>query len=268
MARSNLRWLLLMLLATASAMHLAVIMDGNARWARQRSLPALAGHKAGVTALRTLVENAAAKHEVETLTVYAFSAENWGRPQVEVQALLSLIEFTLRAEASILAAKNVRLGFIGDLARLPDSLQTLCRELEARPIQSEADERLHFVMALSYGGRQQVAAAARHLCERVAAGELSADDVDEAMMATTLRSQHGGPPSDPDLILRTGGQQRLSNFLPFESAYTEIRTTDALWPDFGSDALDVALREYAETRRTYGVRSGASSSSHDDGPGT
>lgn len=239
--------------AAAHPTHLGVIMDGNARWAKEHNVPTFAGHEAGVNSLRNLVEDAASLDGVRTLTVYAFSSENWGRPRAETIALMALIESTLRTEAPALAAENINLGFIGDLNRLPSSLRALCVDLQRKRVPSQ-EERLHFVIALSYGGRQQIAAAARELCQRVAAGDLLADDVDEALLAATLQTDHGGPPADPDLILRTGGQQRLSNFLTFESAYAELAWTDTLWPSFDSDALADALERYAESRRTFGVR--------------
>lgn len=230
---------------------LAVVMDGNARWAKAANLPASAGHAAGVDSLRSLVSHCLALDNVEVLTVYAFSSENWSRPPAEVDSLMTLIRVTLEAEAEALYARGVRLSFCGDLERLPEALRSLTRDLAARPAPSP--QRLHFCIALSYGGQQEIARAARKLAERAAAGELPPSDITPHLLDATLREQ-GGPPQPPDLLLRTGGQHRLSNFLLFESAYAEIVVDETLWPDFGATALARCLEEYAGRQRTFGVR--------------
>lgn len=232
--------------------HLAVILDGNARWAKQRSLPSAMGHEAGVQSLKSLIAHCVALPPVQTLTVYAFSAENWGRPATEVNALMNLIAKTLDAEANELHRNGVRLKFIGDRERLPESLWRRCDAEEAREPPSTV--RLLLVIALSYGSRQAIARAAQRLAERAAAGELDASTIDEEKFAAELRRTACGPPSDPDLVLRTGGRQRLSNFLCFEGAYAELATTECLWPDFDATVLAAVLKTYTERRRTLGVR--------------
>lgn len=239
--------------STALPGHLAVIMDGNHRWAQQQRLPTALGHERGVASLRTLISDCANLGGVRALTVYAFSSENWGRPPAEVDSLMGLIQRTLEAEADALAEGGVRLAFLGDLERLPPALGDLCRRLAARP--AAAEQRLLLSIALSYGGRQSVAAAARSLAERVAAGALQPSEIDEAALASELSHQRvGAAAGDPDLLLRTGGQRRLSNFLLYECAYAELVYTDCLWPAFGSEDLAGALSEYSERSRTLGVR--------------
>ena len=228
-------------------------MDGNTRWARRRGLPTAAGHAAGVTALRTLVGNALALGApLRVLTVYAFSTENWGRPESEVTALLMLIQSTLEAEAEELHARGVQLRFIGEIHRLPAGMQTVLRALEGRAV--DGPPRLTLCVALSYGGRAEIARVARELATRVRDGELDAADIDEEAFALALSASPRAVPSDPDMLLRTGGKRRLSNFLLFQAAYAELVIADVLWPDFGSQELADALREYARVERTGGVR--------------
>lgn len=231
--------------------HLAVIMDGNARWARGKRLNAAAGHAAGVDALRKLVRDVIEVEAIQTLTVYAFSAENWGRPFSEIEALLTLIRSTLEAEADELSRRGVRLSFIGERHRLPSRLRELVTDLDgAAPV---GEERLNLCIALSYGSRQATAEAARDLALRVRQGTLEPDAIDAELLSATIRAKHG-PCSDPDLLLRTGGQQRLSNFLLFEAAYAELQVVDTLWPQFETSDLLAVLEEYASRQRTFGVR--------------
>jgi len=183
--------------------------------------------------------------------VYAFSIENWGRPPAETAALLALIEREVLAEAHRLLQLGVRLRFIGDLERLPASLQaTLLKAADREP----PEQRLLLCVALSYGGRQEIARAARRLAERVEAGEMRATDVDDDTFAAELRHPECSVPSDPDLLVRTGGQLRLSNFLLFQSAYTELVMLECFWPDFNAEQLAIALRAFAARRRTFGRR--------------
>ena len=183
--------------------------------------------------------------------MYAFSIENWGRPAAETAALLALIENEVLAEARRLLELGVRLRFIGDLDRLPASLrETLLEAAKPEP----PEQRLLLCIALSYGGRQEIARAARRLAERVEAGEMSAADVDDGAIAAELRRSDFSVPSDPDLLVRTGGQSRLSNFLLFQSAYTELVMLECFWPDFDAEQLAVALRAFASRRRTFGRR--------------
>ena len=235
--------------------HLAVIMDGNARWARRHGRPVAAGHVAGVEALRTLVASAIAVKPLQTLTVYAFSSENFGRPPDEVAALLRLIESTLEREANGLHDRGVRLAFVGDLERLPGTLRALVDRLTSRA--PPDSERLVLVVALAYGGRQEIVATASQLAAQVARGALKADAIDELLFSETLRMRGAGlrtTMSDPDLLLRTGGHRRLSNFMLFQCAYTELHTVDVLWPDFSEHDLVGVLKEYSGRRRTFGVR--------------
>ena len=238
--------------ATALPAHLAVVMDGNSRWAEAQGVPVASGHAQGVHALRELIGQCLALGSpLRVLTVYAFSTENWGRPQAEVDALLLLIQSTLEAEAAELRARGVRLRFIGERDRLPERLRALLDELEAAP---PDEERLLLCVALNYGGQQAIAAAAGALAARAVAGELAPCDITPAHVAAALRDGASGPPCPPDVVLRTGGQQRLSNFLLFEVAYAELVTLDALWPAFDAAALADGLEEYARRRRTLGVR--------------
>ena len=229
------------------------VMDGNSRWARKRGLPTAAGHAAGVTALRTLIGNVLALGPpLHVLTVYAFSTENWGRSEEEVTALLALIQSTLVSEADELRARGVQLRFIGELHRLPASMRQLLHELESHAL--DGPEQLMMCVALSYGGRAEIARVARELAERVHAGELDAAAIDEDTFARALSSSPRAVPSDPDLLLRTGGNRRLSNFLLYQAAYAELVVLDELWPDFGSRELAEALREYCGAERTVGAR--------------
>lgn len=232
--------------------HLAVIMDGNARWASRQGLPKVKGHEAGVSSLRKLITSCASLPPLETLTVYAFSAENFGRPAAEVRALFELIESTLEAEADELHLNGVCLAFVGDRRRLPSKLLALIERLETR--EPPIETRLLLCVALAYGGRQSVAAAAQSLAMRVRAGELAPASIDADALADEIRRIGGGPPSDPDLVIRTGGQYRMSNFLTMESAYAELCVQDCLWPDFGHDELASALRDFSRRRRTHGIR--------------
>ena len=228
-------------------------MDGNTRWARRRGLPTAAGHAAGVASLRTLVGNVLALGApLRVLTVYAFSTENWGRPDSEVSALLSLIQSTLETEADELHARGVQLRFIGEVHRLPAAMQEVLRGFEGREL--DGPPRLTLCIALSYGGRAEIVRVARELAARAQDGELDAAAIDEEAFARALSASPRAAPSDPDMVLRTGGKRRLSNFLLYQAAYAELVVADALWPDFGSRELADALREYAETERTGGVR--------------
>jgi len=231
--------------------HLAVVLDGNSRWAKSRNLPTAAGHVAGVQSMRNLVGNCLALGpSISTLTVYAFSTENWGRPQDEVDALLGLIEGTLRSEADELYQRGVRLQFLGEVERLPPHFRSLCEQLEEKVPDQVA---LTLCVALSYGGRSEIAATARALAQRVEAGEMSADDIDEDSFAEAMRSESRSAPCDPDLVVRTGNRKRLSNFLLYQCAYAELYFSEAMWPEFGGEELAEALLSFQTRRRTGGV---------------
>ena len=223
--------------------HLAIVMDGNSRWATARGLPTSAGHARGVQALRRLVTDCLSLEPIRVLTVYAFSHENWERPADEVGNILSLIEKTLEAEADTLLRRGVRLRFCGELDALPTGLRALTAKLAARAPPS--GERLLLCVALSYSGRQEVARAARELAARGL--RIDVDSLSAAL-------QEHGVPSDPDLLVRTGGRSRLSNFLLWQSAYSEIILLERLWPDFGTADLSRALAEFGGQVRTFGRR--------------
>ncbi|KPK53662.1 MAG: hypothetical protein AMJ63_05660 [Myxococcales bacterium SG8_38_1] len=220
-------------------------MDGNGRWARQRSLPRHAGHRAGVKSVRAIVENSA-RLGVEYLTLFAFSSENWRRPEEEVGMLMSLFLEALRREIAELHRNGVRLRFIGERRRLDAKLIEKISNAEAMTAENTG---LRLQVAIAYGGRWDIVEAARRVAARVASGEISADSIDEATFATEL--QLGAAP-DPDLLIRTGGEQRISNFLLWNLAYAELWFTDVLWPDFGETEFEAALEHFAQRQRRYG----------------
>ncbi|KAL1512256.1 hypothetical protein AB1Y20_005518 [Prymnesium parvum] len=237
----------------AAPRHVALIPDGNARWAAREGRPASDGHWAGVAALRAVVEACATHPAIETLTVYAFSAENWQRPERETRWIFELVRQVVVDEGERLREGGVSLRFIGEHERLPLELrETLSSCAKLGPIKGE--QRLLLCVALSYGGRQEIARVARQLAVQVAAGELRPSDIDEAGFGEALSSSPYSTPSDPDLLVRTGGQQRLSNFLLFQVAYTELYVTDVLWPDFTVVNFEQALHDYAHRKRTFGKR--------------
>ncbi len=229
--------------------HVAIIMDGNGRWAAARGLPRVAGHRAGVQAVRRAIETAA-QLGVEWLTLYAFSSENWRRPLAEVLDLTGLLRHFLRSEIAELKAQGVRLRFIGDRARFERDIQI---DLGAAERDTAHNSKLNLVLALSYGGRAEIAAAAQAAARAIAEGTLDPAALDEDKFAGFL-STAGIP--DPDLIIRTSGEQRLSNFLLWQCAYAELVFLDLLWPDFGPEAFDSALAEFARRERRFGARPG------------
>ena len=224
-------------------------MDGNGRWAAARGLPRLAGHRAGVQAVRRTVE-LAVELGVEWLTLYAFSIENWRRPAGEVLDLTGLLRHFLRAEIAELKRNGVRLHFIGDRSRFDRDIQ---QDLAQAERDTAHNTRLNLVMALSYGGRAEIAAAARAAAAAVLAGTLDPEELDEAQFRRFL-STSAIP--DPDLVIRTSGEQRLSNFLLWQCAYAELVFLDVLWPDFGRAHFAGALEEFARRERRFGARPG------------
>lgn len=226
--------------------HVAIIMDGNGRWATRRGLPRLAGHRRGVDALRAIVE-ASPELGVEVLTLFAFSTENWSRPEEEVSGLMSLVRRYLRREAAELAEKGVRVRFIGDRTALAPDIQALMTGLEER---TRDNDRLTLAIALNYGGRGEIASAARRLAARAVAGEIAVDDIDEDAIGGALDT-HDLP--DPDLVIRTSGEQRISNFLLWQCAYAEFLFVDDLWPDFTPDAFARALSAFGARERRFGA---------------
>jgi undecaprenyl diphosphate synthase len=226
-----------------AARAVAIIMDGNGRWARKRGLPIAAGHRAGTKALRRTVE-AAIDLGVESLVVYAFSTENWTRPPDEVDSLMEIFGETIQRELPDLARQGVRTRFLGRRDRAPVDLQQQMANLER---ETESNRRLNLWIAFDYGGRAEIVLAARRAVE---AG-VDAEDLDEETFASLLH-EPGLP--DPDLLIRTSGELRISNFLLWQLAYAELVFVDTLWPDFGEDELRAALEDYASRRRRFGGR--------------
>ena len=225
--------------------HIAVIMDGNGRWAKARSQPRHAGHRAGVKAVRETVE-VAAKRGVSFLTLFAFSSENWQRPQDEVSRLMSLFLEALQREVDDLHRNNVRLTFIGAREELQAGLT---RKIAAAEEKTRNNTGLNLIVAVAYGGRWDIVTAAKNLAARVLDQELTVADIDDEKLAAELAL--AGVP-DPDLLIRTGGEQRISNFLLWNLAYAELWFCDCLWPEFGERQFDEALSFYASRQRRYG----------------
>ena len=226
--------------------HIAIIMDGNGRWAQQRRRPRLIGHRAGARAVRTCVEFCL-DHGVDALTLFAFSSENWNRPAEEVGGLMKLFLGALEREVDELHRLGARLRFIGDRSRFDAAL---LQRMQAAEALTAGNTRLQLCIAASYGGRQDIAAAARSLAEDVAAGRLRADEIDEAALGARVALADLPP---PDLFIRTGGELRISNFLLWQLAYTELWFTDTLWPDVDAATLQRALDDYAGRERRFGL---------------
>ncbi|MDE7070258.1 MAG: di-trans,poly-cis-decaprenylcistransferase [Alistipes sp.] len=226
--------------------HVAVIMDGNGRWATQRGLDRTEGHLRGVESVRRTIR-AAVAGGVRYLTLYAFSTENWGRPAEEVAALLELFCRCVQNEAEALAEQGVRVRIIGDRERFPEEVRDSLERIEAR---TAAGERLTLQLALNYSSRSELARAARELCRQALSGEIAPDAIDEQ---TVARALYTAECPDPDLILRTGGEQRLSNFLLWQGAYAELCFTPVLWPDFTEEDFARALDQYAARDRRFGL---------------
>jgi undecaprenyl diphosphate synthase len=228
---------------SGEARSVAIILDGNGRWAAQRGLPVAAGHREGTRALRRTVE-AAIDVGVESLAVFAFSTENWSRPPDEVGSLMEIFGETIERELPDLAAQGVRTRFIGRRDRAPEELRRQMDELEE---ETAANERLDLWIAFDYGGRAELVEAARRLVE----SGMEPGEIDEAALAANL---YAPDMPDPDVVIRTSGELRLSNFLLWQLAYAELVFVDRLWPDFGADDLRAALDEYALRRRRFGGR--------------
>ncbi|MEM9171747.1 MAG: isoprenyl transferase [Pseudomonadota bacterium] len=225
--------------------HIAVVMDGNGRWARKRGMPRQFGHRSGVKAVRAIVRRCG-ELGIEHLTLFAFSSENWSRPQEEVTGLMKLFLDALQREVAELHENDVRLKFVGDLSRLSDRLQAGMADAE----QLTADNTgLALQIAVGYGGRWDIVNACQRVAEQVQAGELDPADIDETSIDCSLAL---GDCPDPDLMIRTGGEKRISNFLLWQFAYTEFLFSDVLWPDFDAAALDASLQEFANRHRRFG----------------
>ncbi|MBN1465525.1 isoprenyl transferase [candidate division KSB1 bacterium] len=225
--------------------HIAIIMDGNGRWAQRRGLQRTEGHKAGIESVRAVLE-AAGEIDVKVLTLYTFSSENWQRPQAEVSALMSLLVQTIRKEINELDQKNVRLMAIGDVEALPYAprmgiLHTIKRLAK--------NSGLILNLALSYSSRQEIICAVRQMGEQIRRGELDPRDIDESSFSSFLQTSAIG---DPDLLIRTSGEQRISNFLLWQIAYSELYITDTLWPDFGKAEFYQAVEDFQTRERRFG----------------
>ena len=225
--------------------HVAIIMDGNGRWAKARRLPRIAGHRQGVEAVRRTAR-AARELGIEALTLYAFSSENWRRPEEEVSDLMGLLRHFLRSEIDELARENVQLHIIGDWRRLSPDLVRLIEDAIARTAHNTGSQ---LAIALNYGAQAEIVAAARQLAVRVRDGEIPVEAIDEAAIESALTTR-ALPPLD--LMIRTSGEVRLSNFLLWQAAYAELLFVDTLWPDFGADALADAVAQFGKRQRRFG----------------
>ena len=232
--------------APGTPRHVAVIMDGNGRWASRRAMPRHVGHRAGVKAVRAVVEGCA-RRGVEALTLFAFSSENWGRPAEEVSRLMELFVEAMDREVEALHRNGIRVRFIGDFATLRTDLRELIARAEGL---TAANPNLTLYIALSYGGRWDIAQAARRLAGRVQAGEIDLAAIDEQALGRELALADA---PEPDLFIRTGGEQRLSNFLLWNLAYTELYFCGTLWPDFDDEELERAFRYFASRQRRFGL---------------
>ena len=233
-------------MSAALPRHVAIVMDGNGRWARARGGLRADGHRAGVTPVRMVIEECV-RHQIGALTLFAFSSENWGRPRDEVMSLMALFVESLEAEIEELHRRGVRVRFIGERAELD---ARLCASMASSEQVTAANTRLLLQIALSYGGRSDIVGAARRLAEQVEQQRLAAAQIDEPRFAAALAL---GGLVDPDLFIRTGGEQRISNFLLWNLAYTELYFTDQLWPDFDVAAFEAALQHFAARQRRFGL---------------
>lgn len=225
--------------------HVAVIMDGNGRWAKARGLPRVKGHQKGVEAVRTIVR-ASRELGIGWLTLYAFSEENWTRPQAEVETLMDLLRRFVRSELEEMLENGIRLQAIGRLHKLPGPTLQALKEAMA---ETARNGDMVLTLALSYGGRQEILDAVRKIAARVSAGDLRAEEISQEHMAAAL---YAPSMPDPDLLIRTSGELRLSNFLLWQTAYTELYITPTLWPDFGRTEYLEALRDYGKRERRFG----------------
>jgi undecaprenyl diphosphate synthase len=225
--------------------HVAVIMDGNGRWARERGLPHIEGHRRGAESVREIVR-VSGELGIDYLTLYAFSTENWNRPKAEVTGLMRLLEFYLKQEIAELNKSNVRLTAIGRIHELPDSAQ---RQLEKSIDALKKNTGLTLVLALSYGARAEIVDAVRSVCREVKAGRLDVEGIDEKVISQHLYTRSI---PDPDLLVRTSGEMRVSNFLLWQISYAEMYVTETLWPDFRKDAYMKALADYSGRDRRFG----------------
>ena len=225
--------------------HVAVIMDGNGRWANSQGLSRIAGHKRGVDSVKSLIKSCI-RHEIPYLSLFAFSSENWNRPRSEVDALMDLLTNALETQTRKLDENGVRLQLIGDLSRFSERIRRLAAGAQEK---TAGNDKLILNVAVNYGGRWDIAQACRRLAEKAAAGEINAADINEESINREL-STAGMP--DPDLFIRTSGEYRISNFLLWQAAYSEFYFTDVYWPDFNEDAFTDALLKFTRRDRRYG----------------
>lgn len=227
--------------------HVAVIMDGNGRWAKQRGLSRTQGHRAGAKAVERLADACLAAG-VRYVTLFCFSSENWNRPQSEISALFKLLDEYLHKEIAPFRKKGINAVFTGQIDRLPKGLQETIRSFEAQNLPIE-QEKMRLNLAIGYGGREEITQAARRLAQQVKAGVLNPEDITDETFSNVL---YRPDIPDPDLLIRTSGELRISNFLLWQLAYTELYFTDTLWPDFSADDVRAALTEYAKRQRRFG----------------
>jgi undecaprenyl diphosphate synthase len=225
--------------------HVAIIMDGNGRWAQRHKLPRLSGHEAGRKSVKKVVQ-AAIAHGVRYLTLYAFSVENWQRPRDEVQGLMGLLRLVLREELAEMGKEGVRLRAMGRLQDLPEAVR---EELESAIEKTKANTKLDLILALSYGSRVEITEAVKTIAREVKSGQLDAETITEETISQHLYTR--GLP-DPDLLIRTSGEMRISNFMLWQISYVEIHVTPVLWPDFGQEEFAAALADYARRERRFG----------------
>ncbi len=228
--------------------HIAIVLDGNGRWARAKHRPRFMGHKKGVEAVREIVKECGAL-KVECLTLFAFSSENWKRPKDEIKNLMGLFMLALDREAKSMARNNVKLQIIGDLSFFSEKLQVKIKQVEELTAHCDG---LRLIVAANYGGRWDITQAAKSLAKKVASSEMDANLISEDDISSQLTT--AGLP-DPDLFIRTGGEKRISNFLIWQMAYTELYFTDVLWPDFDKDELHKAIADYSSRQRRFGKTS-------------
>ncbi len=225
--------------------HIAIIMDGNGRWAKARNLPRVAGHGEGINSVREIVR-ACGEIGVSYLTLYTFSSENWQRPRTEVSAIMKLLLGTIKKEIKNLHKNGVKLSSIGNLEELPkDSREGILNGIEM----TRNNNGLNLILALSYGGRQELLMAIRRIADKIQSGEMEKDQISEEKLVNELYTTNV---PDPDLLIRTGGEHRLSNFLLWQSAYSELYLSDIFWPDFRENELITAIRDYQARQRRFG----------------
>ena len=225
--------------------HIAIIMDGNGRWAKQRAMPRLAGHREGINSVREITR-VCGEIGVNHLTLYTFSTENWNRPKKEVSALMKLLLNTIRGEIKSLHENKVKLTTIGDICVLPDSAQNGIKEGVELTKQNTG---LNLILALNYGARQEMVRAVKKIANRIELGEMEVEDINENCIHDSLYTKHT---QDPDLLIRTGGEKRISNFLLWQSAYSELYMTDTYWPEFREEQLLTAIQNYQFRERRFG----------------